>query len=129
MQVNSIRRILVVDDEHVIADTLALILRREGFEAISLCSGKAAMEAARQSPPDLAICDVVMPGISGVDLAIFLHSQCPKCNILLFCGLVDAQEILRPALERGYKFELMTKPVRPADLLEKIRQLELTSMV
>lgn len=124
MQKESKRRIFVVDDERVIADTLAIILCQAGFEAISLHSGREALDAAMQYPPDLAICDIVMPDISGVDLAISLSSQFPNCRILMLSAQISTYEILKPAEERGYHFEVLSKPVSPNELLTKIRQLD-----
>src|SRR5277367_2277582 len=78
--------VLVVDDEAVIADTLAVILEQSGFMAMVAYDGRSALEMADLIPPDLLLTDVVMPGMSGVDLAITVRQTLPNCKILLFSG-------------------------------------------
>ena len=63
-------RVLVVDDERVIADTLAIILNQNGFEASAVYTGTAAVDRARDTRPDLIISDVIMPDMNGIDAAI-----------------------------------------------------------
>jgi FixJ family two-component response regulator len=114
--------IFVVDDEFVIASTLALILIHKGFEAISFSAPGEALEAARSRAPDLLITDVVMPHFSGVDLAIRIQEQCPNCKVLLFSGQAATAASLLTAKERGQNFDIMSKPVHPMDLLRKIAE-------
>jgi CheY-like chemotaxis protein len=108
---------LVVDDEHIIADTLAAILRANGFAASAAYSGKSALEEVRSGAPDLLITDVVMPGMSGIDLAIAIRDLYPDCRILLFSGNATTGDLLETARRRGYEFPLLSKPVAPLDLL------------
>jgi DNA-binding NtrC family response regulator len=79
-------RIFVVDDEPIIGSTLAMILRLHGFDARPFTAPLAALMAARCEAPDALISDVVMPSISGVQLAIQIHEACPNCKVLLFSG-------------------------------------------
>jgi CheY-like chemotaxis protein len=72
---HSVPRVFVVDDEHVIASTLAAILTLHGYSATSFTSPQEALAAARSSAPDLLISDVLMPGFSGVDLAIQIKAS------------------------------------------------------
>src|SRR5277367_3188811 len=75
--------ILIVDDEAVIADTLAVILKQAGFTTMVAYNGQTALDIAKTVPPDLLLTDVVMPGMSGVDLAIGVRHDVPGCRILL----------------------------------------------
>jgi CheY-like chemotaxis protein len=108
---------LVVDDEHIIADTLAAILQANGFAASAAYSGKSALEKMRSGPPDVVISDVVMPGMSGIELAIAIRDSYPGCKILLFSGNAATGDLLETARRRGYEFPLLSKPVPPQDLL------------
>jgi DNA-binding NtrC family response regulator len=117
-------RVFVVDDEGVIASSLAMILRFQGgFHATSFTDPMAALQAARIDAPDLLISDVVMPGLTGIDLAIQVQQHCPGCKILLFSGQAATGHLLESLRDRGYNFQLLSKPVHPADLLAKIRDL------
>lgn len=117
-------RVFVVDDEDVIASTLAMILRLQGgFNARSFTKPHDALDAARLDPPDLLISDVVMPQLSGIELAIQVREHCPDCKVLLFSGQAATSGLLETAKENGYDFELLLKPVHPSDLLARIRNL------
>lgn len=113
-------RVFVVDDEVVIADTLATILKISGFTAIAFNNPKLALTAAHLNPPDLLISDVVMPQLSGVDLAIQIRTIHPGCKILLLSGQAQTKNLLRVAREAGHDFLLLAKPVHPRDLLKQI---------
>jgi CheY-like chemotaxis protein len=116
------QNVFVVDDEPIIASTLAAILNASGFHATAFTSPIDAIEAAEREGPGLLISDVVMPGMNGVDLAIHLKSLCPKCKVLLFSGQAASADLLKAAKEAGHDFELLLKPVHPKDLLAAIRR-------
>jgi DNA-binding NtrC family response regulator len=115
-------RIFVVDDETVIAATLAMILKTSGFDARSFTNPLEALSAADAEPPQLLITDVVMPEMLGTDLAIEMKRRCPDCKILLFSGQAATSDLLAKARSEGHEFNLLTKPVHPADLLREIRK-------
>jgi DNA-binding NtrC family response regulator len=116
-------RVYVVDDEPVIATTLAAILNASGFRATAFTSAEDAIKAAKSEGPSLLISDVVMPGMNGVDLAIRVKSKCPKCKVLLFSGQAATADLLDAARPLGYDFELLNKPIHPKDLLAAIKKL------
>src|SRR5277367_6094145 len=76
-------RVLVVDDEKIIADTLSIILSKSGFATMTAYDATTALELAKATPPDLLISDVVMPGMTGVELAITMTHVVPACKVLL----------------------------------------------
>ncbi len=115
-------RVLVVDDEHVIADTLAIILNKNGFEASAVYTGSGAVERARAEKPDLIISDVIMSDMNGIEAAIHIRKFLPKCKILLFSGQAATADLLENARARGHEFEILAKPVHPQDLLSKLRE-------
>lgn len=110
-------RILVVDDDWVVADSLTEILRRNGYATETAYDGAGALQTALLSPPELVITDVVLPGMSGVELATTLKSVYPDCKILLCSGHASTPELLRSPHCAPYDFTLLSKPVRPQDLL------------
>ena len=114
-------KVLVADDERVIADTLAMILNQSGFEARAVYSGERALELARTFAPDMMICDVIMDDLNGIDAAIQLRAMLPRIKILLFSGQAATADLLEKARAQGYEFEILAKPVHPQDLLKKLR--------
>ncbi|HLJ88215.1 MAG TPA: response regulator [Candidatus Angelobacter sp.] len=115
------RRVLVVDDERVIADALAIILNQNGFEASAAYTGSTAVESAREQKPDLVISDVMMPDMNGIDAAIRIREMLPGCKILLFSGKAATADLLEKARTQGHEFEILSKPVHPQDLLAKLK--------
>jgi len=115
-------RILVIDDERVIADTTAEILNGSGFEAVPLYNGRNAVEQVRQLCPDVVITDVIMPGINGIELAKEIKGECPQTRVVLISGQAATTDLLASARRQGYAFELLAKPLRPETLLHKLRE-------
>lgn len=114
------KRVFVVDDERCIADTLAVILRTSGFDANVYYDAHSALAQLDSLRPDLVITDVVMPGMSGIEMAVLIRDRQPACKILLFSGQAATADMLEEARRRGYDFELLAKPIHPTDLLAKV---------
>ncbi|HET8667769.1 MAG TPA: response regulator [Terriglobales bacterium] len=114
-------KVLVVDDERVIADTLAMILNQHGYDASAVYSGTDAVATARSITPDLIISDVIMQDMNGIEAAIRIRSFLPSCKILLFSGQAATADLLEDARKQGHEFEILAKPVHPQDLLAKLR--------
>ena len=114
-------KVLVADDERVIADTLAIILNQSGFEATAVYSGEKAVEMAATLRPDMVISDVIMTDMNGIDAAIKIRAILPSCKILLFSGQASTADLLDRARIRGHEFEILAKPVHPQDLLARLR--------
>jgi CheY-like chemotaxis protein len=114
-------KVLVADDERVIADTLAIILNQSGFEATAVYNGEKAVEAARTIRPDMLISDVIMTDMNGIDAAITIRTMLPNCKILLFSGQAATADLLDRARVQGHEFEILAKPVHPQDLLARLR--------
>ena len=118
-----ISRVFIVDDERVIAETLAVMLKQSGFFVTFFTNPLEALIAARSDAPDLLITDIAMPQLSGIDLAIRMTEQCPKCKILLLSGQADTVvDLLLAAREQGHNFHLLIKPIHPIELLRHIKE-------
>ena len=119
---NHRRKILVVDDQPVIADTLVAILNASACSATAAYSGEGALEAIAADVPDLLITDVCMPGgMNGVELAVKVRQTYPQCKVLLFSGHSSAAHLIEEARAKGYDFTLLHKPIHPRDLLECLK--------
>lgn len=113
-------RVLVVDDEQIIADSLAIILNRNGYSAKAAYSGEAAIIHASEWRPAAIISDVIMPGITGPQAAAAILRFLPQCHVILFSG--------HGTLDIGHRigecrFEILPKPVHPAKLLQHLNDL------
>jgi DNA-binding NtrC family response regulator len=117
-----ILRVLVVDDDRVIADSLAVILNANGYHAKAVHSAEEAVEESVLLAPDVLITDVVMTGMSGIDLAIHISNTVPTCKIILFSGQAQTANLLAEAETRGYRFELLQKPVHPQVILQSLSE-------
>lgn len=113
-------RVLVADDELVIADTLKIILGQNGYEVTAVYCGAEAIETARTWSPDLLLADVVMPDMSGVEAAIRIRALLPHCRILLLSGQAATTDLTRDARRDGHQFEVILKPIHPTQLLERL---------
>lgn len=114
--------VLVVDDESVIAETVAAILSRSGYAAMTAYDGPEALEIALLTPPELLITDVSLPGMSGIELAITIRRIFPDCKVLLFSGHAATAGLMAGAQRAGHTFTLLSKPVHPKELLAWVSQ-------
>ena len=114
-------KVLVADDERVIADTLAMILNQSGFEARAVYSGEKILEIVPSFKPDMLISDVIMADLNGIDAAIRVRALLPAIKILLFSGQAATADLLEKARGEGYEFDILAKPVHPQDLLSRLR--------
>jgi DNA-binding response OmpR family regulator len=115
-----VQRVLVVDDDLLVADTLALIFRKNGYESKATYSAEAAMKYAREFTPDLLLCDITMPGRDGLALVGDMTREVPSCSILVLTGFHSNLKTIRDQAQRLRRdVGILTKPCQPADLLRK----------
>ena len=117
------RKIMVVDDEETIADTLALIFSSNGYEARSAYSAEQALEMLEEWRPDLAIIDVVLPAMNGIEFAIFLKASYPDVHFLLFSCQPGTGNLLEDAKRKGHLFEILAKPLHPTFMLATVANM------
>lgn len=117
------RRILIVDDEANIADTLALIFKMRRYDVRVAYSAESAIEVIAEWRPDLAVLDVILPAMNGIDLAIAVKANYPACHVMLFSGHANTGALLEEAAMKGHHFEVMAKPVYPDVMLERASEL------
>ena len=124
MQANSGgTRVLVVDDEHAVANTLAIVFRMNGYDVQVAYSAEQAIEIIAVWEPRMALLDVMLPGMNGIDFAVVLRDNHPDCQTLLFSGCESAGTLLEEAAKRGYRFDILAKPTHPTEMLEAVKNL------
>lgn len=114
------KRILVVDDEQLTADTLGLILRKHGFDARVSYSVDDALDCARSFDPQLLLCDITMPGRDGIALMEAMARERPDCPVLVLTGFYSNLSSVREQIDKmPQRTHVLTKPCRPEDLLRE----------
>jgi CheY-like chemotaxis protein len=116
-------RVLVVDDEHAIAETLSAILAKSGFETAVAYDGREAVAKARSWRPDAIVSDVVMPLMDGIEAAIQILDFLPACKVVLLSGQAATSDLVKNAALKGHYFDVMAKPVHPTELLRELTGL------
>lgn len=117
-------RVLVVDDEYLVADTLALVFGRHGFETRVTYSARSALECARHFNPDLLLCDITMPERSGLELMEDFHRELPDCRVLVLTGYYsNVVRVREQASKLRRSAHVLTKPCDPAELLKQAGEM------
>ena len=122
MPENAKLKVLIADDERVIADTLAAILNQGGFDARAVYTSADALEAAHAFQPDLLISDVIMSGLDGIEAAIRIKALLPDIRVFLLSGQMATAELLEKYNASGHGFEILTKPLHPLELMSRLRE-------
>jgi len=117
------RSILIVEDEKVVADTLGQILASHGYEIRVVYSAEDAVETIANWSPNLAILDVMLPKMNGIEFAVVLKENLPDCHVLLFSGQPSVEALMQKARNEGHDFEILAKPVHPTVMLDAISTL------
>jgi len=120
-QASTNSHVLVIDDDPAVADTVAMVLNMDGFKATVAYSGETGVELARNSEFEYLVTGVVMPQMNGIEAAIEIRKLLPECKVVLVSGHNDSCALLQEALSRGYKFEILAKPVHPLVLFQTLR--------
>jgi DNA-binding NtrC family response regulator len=115
------RTILVIDDEPLIRDTLAEYLGQEGFEVVACATGEEALEAVARRRFAVALCDMQLPGIDGLEVLARLQRLSPDTFVLLITAYATVENAVQ-AFQRGAHDYLM-KPILLDEVLAKIRRL------
>ncbi|HLY42147.1 MAG TPA: response regulator [Terracidiphilus sp.] len=116
-------KVLVVDDEKSIADSLGLIFSSHGYEVRVAYSAEQALELSLAWSPGLAILDVILPKMNGIDLAIVFKGMLPDCHVILFSGQIVTEDLMREAGSKGHAFDIVAKPVTPVVFLDAANRL------
>lgn len=117
-------RILVVDDDRLVANTLSQIYRVNGFESVACYSAQSGLEIARTYHPALVLCDIAMPEGNGLVLAEQINDEMPDCRMLMFTAYssnIYAFEQQAKRMKR--ELRLLSKPCPPEELLRETRAM------
>jgi DNA-binding response OmpR family regulator len=118
-------RVLIADDEKLIADTLAVILNQDGFDARAVYTCCKALEVALAFQPDMLISDVLMGDLNGVDAAIQMRALLPDVRVFLLSGQTATADMIAASRAGDFGFEVLVKPVHPQELIRKLKSSSL----
>jgi len=114
-------RVLVVDDDPQVLRLLRVNLELEGYEVVSANDGLEALEAVEAENPDLVVCDVMMPGMDGVEVVRRLRADSKQVPVVMLSAKAMRSD-MRAGLDAGAN-EYVTKPFDPAELIEVVDRL------
>ena len=110
-------RVLIVEDEAVVLHTLQLILQQQGYEVRGARDGHEAFAIAPAFQPEILLCDINLPDVDGIQIAVRIKRETPYCRVVLLSGEITSAELLDEAKARGHYFEVLAKPTDPQHLL------------
>ena len=108
-------RVVVIDDEHIVADTLGQILTMYGYEARAHYSGEAALADAEEFRPQVILSDVRMQRMDGIETAMRIRDFLPDCRMILFTASPVRTDIQERIRQLG--FEFLQRPLHPQEVL------------
>jgi len=115
-----VKKILVADDEPTLVATLKYNLERESYQVITSTDGESALEAARAARPDLIVLDLMMPGLSGLEVCRILRRETSIPILLLTARDTEVDKVV--GLELGAD-DYVTKPFGMPELMARVRAL------
>lgn len=122
------QRVLVVDDDRLVADTLALVFGKSGFDARAAYSADQGLAFAREFNPHLLLCDVTMPGRDGLTLLRDMTMEQPACRVIMLTGFYsNLKSVREQASQLARPVGILTKPCQPAELLREAAALLATA--
>jgi DNA-binding NtrC family response regulator len=118
-------RVLVVDDDQVIATTTSMILNAAGFDSFAAFNADQALDLAQAEKFDVLLTDVFMLPMNGIELAIAFIQIQPAAHVLLFSGTPESARVTFEASQCGHDFPLLQKPLHPSDLIQQLRAVSI----
>ena len=113
------KRALILDDDRTVGNTLGMILSSR-YDVRVAPTAEDVINLIAEWIPDVAIVDILLPGMNGVDFALLLQRTCPGCCVLLFTGLPGIIGEVESARADGHVFEVLEKPIAPLFMLDRI---------
>lgn len=118
------QKVLVVDDDRLVADTLRMILAANGFQSEACYSAAEALGRARTFDPELMLCDVSMPGQNGLDLAETITREMPNTHVIMLTAyLSSAANVQLERIRSKRPLKLLSKPCPPEVLLKEVEEM------
>jgi CheY-like chemotaxis protein len=118
------KRVLVIDDEQVTADTLGLIFRKRGFDTQVAYNVDTALDYVREFPPQLILCDITMPGRDGLEFMFELARMNSDCPVIVLTGYLTNLPPVREQIRKmPQKTHIFLKPCPPEEILREATRM------
>jgi DNA-binding NtrC family response regulator len=116
-------KIVVVDKDHTLANSMVNILQRHGYCALAAFSGEEGVHLARHFSPHCMLAEFFMPDTNGVELLVALEEAVPQCKFLFTSYHSRAAELVDRARQKGFSCEFLAKPLAEDALLHRVSAL------
>jgi DNA-binding NtrC family response regulator len=113
-------KVMVIDDERSILDTVEILLRGEGFDAVPMQSGREALERWKDVTPDIVLTDIRMPGMTGLDVLAAVRERDPEVPVILMTAQASLQTAVKAVNEGAFYY--LQKPFSNAELVALCRR-------
>ncbi len=112
------QKVLVIDDDSLVRDTIVRILERKGYQVLVACDGLRGLRMFRSEQPDLVITDIIMPEKEGLETIRDIRAECPDVKIIAISGgaRIGNMDFLEMAGKLGAS-EIIPKPFDPSELI------------
>jgi DNA-binding NtrC family response regulator len=115
-------RILIVDDDDALRESLHLVLAAEGFQVVAAANGAEALAQLENAPADVVLCDLRMPGMDGLELLPQIARRQPGASVILMSAY-GSEELAIEAMQRGAD-DYLAKPFQPSEAIFTIRKAQ-----
>jgi len=115
-------RILIIDDDEALRDSLGLVLAAEGFEVSGAEDGESALRCLEAIDPEIVLCDLRMPGMDGMELLPELRSRLRRATVILMSAY-GTEELALEAMKRG-AYDYLAKPFQPSEAVLAVRKAQ-----
>ncbi|MBW2315268.1 MAG: sigma-54-dependent Fis family transcriptional regulator [Deltaproteobacteria bacterium] len=116
------QRILIVDDDDSLRESLEMVLAAEGYEVFAACDADEALALVERTPVEVVLCDIRMPGLDGMELLPQLSRRLPGSTIVMMSAF-GTEDMAVEALSRG-AYDYLAKPFQPSEVLLTLRKAE-----
>ena len=118
-------KILVAEDENMMAKAIEFRLKKEAYDVVMADDGKEAMEIIKTNPPDVIVTDIMMPFVSGLEIVNYVKNTIENPIPIIVLSAVGLEDTILEAFELGAD-DFITKPFSPNELIIRIRKLMIT---
>jgi two-component system, NtrC family, response regulator HydG len=116
------KSILILDDDHDVADTLGFIAKRRGYAVTIAYDAESALDLAKTKSFDIAFLDMLLPGMNGAECLVKLRKTQPQLKAFMMTGFAGG-DLIRAAYDGG-AIDVLRKPVMPEDILQRLARFD-----